>query len=184
MSRSPTRLRSVAVLLAVTTLCVWIRPAPADITATSGAITEIAHPTGTLSSNTLESDGTFAPTSLTYNGLSARQYELGTGSNRDRYSISSDGRTLTIIQTRSGGNGVDQLRILVNPEPGTAALVGVGVVGRLGLVVRRRRRRRRCRGRWRHGGSPFLLDSPRVSDDEPFQGEPEPDGTSFAGSSS
>jgi hypothetical protein len=102
------------------------------------AITGIWHSTGGLGA----SDGTFAPSGLTYGSLGARGLELGTNSSQDRYSISSDGLTLTIIQVRGAGNDVDQLRILVSPEPGTGALLGMGVLALIGVVVRRRSARR------------------------------------------
>jgi len=87
------------------------------------------------------SNSTFAPSGLTY-GTASRGLELGTGSGSDSFSISSDGLTLTIIQFRVGGSGVDELRILVSPEPGTGALLGLGLLSLVGVVVRRRRARR------------------------------------------
>ena len=101
------------------------------------AIIGVWHTTGGLSG----SDGQWTPTGLTYGALTARRYELGTSSNGDRYSISTDLRTITILNTYTVGNGVDELRILVNPEPSTIALMGIRVLG-LASIVRRRRRRR------------------------------------------
>ncbi len=93
----------------------------------------IWHSTGGLSG----SDATWEPVLSAYGGsLQARPYELGS----DRYRIEADNRTLTIVNTRTIGSGVDQLRILVSPEPGSGALLAFGIAG---LVLRARRRRRR-----------------------------------------
>ena len=100
------------------------------------AIIGVWQTTGGLSG----SDAQWTPAGLTYGALFARRYELGTGGNSDRYSISADLRTITILNTFTVGNGVDQLRILVNPEPSTIALMGLGVLG-LASIVRRRRRK-------------------------------------------
>ena len=90
------------------------------------------------------SDATFAPAGLTYGYTNNnRDFELGNGNNRDRFSISADRMTLTILNVRAGNNNMDQLRVLIAPEPSTWALFGLGAVG-LGVVVRHRRRRRRA----------------------------------------
>lgn len=86
------------------------------------------------------SDGTWAPTGLTYGALTARRYELGGGGTSDRYSISSDLKTLTILNTYTTGAGVDEIRVLVNPEPSTFAFMTLGVTALGALVLRRRRR--------------------------------------------
>ena len=104
-----------------------------------GQILGVWHTASTLGS----SDSTFAPSGLTYGSLTSRGYELGSGSNQDRYSISSNGTTLTILNTRSTGNNVDELRVLVSPEPGTGALLGLGLLA-LGAVRIRRRRAERA----------------------------------------
>jgi len=91
------------------------------------------------------SDGQWAPAGLTYtNGLAFRPFELGTSGNDERFVISADLKTITILNARTAGNGTDQLRILVNPEPGTFALMGLGVLGLASLVLRRRRAARRA----------------------------------------
>ncbi len=89
-------------------------------------------------------DGTYGPSGLTYSYVAAnsRGYELGTGATGDRFSISADRHTITILNIGTAAAGIDELRILLNPEPGTFALSGLGVALLGGLVVRRRRRRR------------------------------------------
>jgi len=87
------------------------------------------------------SDTTWAPSGLTYGTFTARPFELGSTPVTDRFNISSDLRTLTILNVYINGNGTDQLRVLVNPEPSSLALMGLGLAGIGGLVLRRRRRR-------------------------------------------
>ena len=98
------------------------------------------------SSGLYGSDTQWAPNGLTYGpnsatGLNARPYELGGSGTSDRYSISTDLRTITILNSYTINSGVDQLRILVNPEPSSWALMGLGIAGLGGVVLRRRRRR-------------------------------------------
>jgi hypothetical protein len=85
-------------------------------------------------------DAQWGPTGLTYGTLASRPYELGNGATSDRYSISTNLLTLTILNTYISGTGVDHLRVLVNPEPSTLALMGLGLAGLSGIVLRRRRR--------------------------------------------
>jgi hypothetical protein len=89
-------------------------------------------------------DGTFAPAGLTYGDTvgspNFRGFDINGAGTSDRFSISADGRTLTIVFSQLNNQGVDALRILINPEPGTLALFGLGVLGLAGAVSRRRRK--------------------------------------------
>jgi hypothetical protein len=81
------------------------------------------------------------PGGLTYKNGAFRGFELGTGTTGDRFSISSDRRTITILNV-SNHNDYDALRIFVAaavPEPATVSLFGAGVVGMLWLLRNRRR---------------------------------------------
>jgi len=100
--------------------------------------------TGTSQAN---SDAAFAPTGLTYGdfvGGNQRGMELNGAGTSDRFTISANGLTLNIVFSQAGGQNVDSLRVLINPEPGTLALFGLGLLG-LGSLVGRRRRRKSIR---------------------------------------
>jgi hypothetical protein len=80
------------------------------------------------------------PSPMTYNNSGSRGLELGTGTNQDRFSISSDRRTITILYFF--GNGIDQMRIFTAtsiPEPATFSLFGAGALGMLWMLRKRRR---------------------------------------------
>ena len=89
------------------------------------------------------SDAQFGPAGLTYNGGTRPGFESPQG----LFSITNGGYTLTIDRLAFGATAgvgistdVDQIRVLINPEPSTWALFGLGALG-LGGFVRRRRRR-------------------------------------------
>ena len=79
------------------------------------------------------SDATWNSVGTTYPGTR----QIGPG---DMFTISADRYTITINQFATG-LGTDQLRVLINPEPGTWALFGLGALGLAGMVRRRRRLR-------------------------------------------
>jgi hypothetical protein len=81
------------------------------------------------------------PSPLTYKNFAGRGFELGTATNQDRFSISSDRRTITILNVFNN-NDYDALRIFVAaavPEPATISLFGAGALGMLWLLRKRRR---------------------------------------------
>jgi hypothetical protein len=80
------------------------------------------------------------PSPMTYKNAGARGFELGTGTAGDRFSISSNRRTITILNVFANGN--DDLRIFVAaavPEPATLSLFGAGALGMLWMLRKRRR---------------------------------------------
>jgi len=84
-------------------------------------------------------DTTFGASGTTYTSPNGRGMESS-----DLFTISADRRTLTIRSLRVGAAFVDDLRVIVNPEPGTFALFGLGVLALGGLITRRRKRRPRA----------------------------------------
>ncbi len=80
------------------------------------------------------------PSPMTIANGGSRGFELGTGTAADRFSISSDRRTITILNIFA--NGIDQMRIFTVaavPEPATFALFGAGALGMLCMLRKRRR---------------------------------------------
>ncbi len=85
------------------------------------------------------SDAQWKPAGLTIGTLTNRNWDLSpNGAARD-FTISTNLRTLTINQ-QNGVNEIDQIRVLINPEPSSAMLAGLGVLGLAALVRRRRKR--------------------------------------------
>ncbi len=81
------------------------------------------------------------PGILTYGDFAQRGFELGTRTNEDRFSISADRRTITILNVYADRDS-DAIRIFVagTPEPATLSLFGAGAVGMFWLLLRKRRR--------------------------------------------
>lgn len=86
-------------------------------------------------------DAQWAPGGLTYGNPGTRGWELSAGT--EDFTISADFRTLTINNSVGDGQ-MDQIRVLVNPEPGSGLLAGLGVLGLAAFVRRRRKKRRRA----------------------------------------
>ncbi len=82
------------------------------------------------------SDSEFATTEFGTSGN--RGFDLGNAVNA--FPVSDDRHTLTLVS--NGGFDTSQVRVLLNPEPSTLALLGLGGLG-LGFVAERRRRRRK-----------------------------------------
>jgi hypothetical protein len=80
------------------------------------------------------------PGILTYADYANRGFELGTRTNDDRFSISADRKTITILNVFANRD-MDAMRIFVSsvPEPATLSLFGAGAVGMFWLLRTRRR---------------------------------------------
>jgi len=92
---------------------------------------------GTTSANGQAFEG---PGAMTYKNAGSRGFELGTSSAGDRFSISSNRRTITILNVFA--NGTDDLRIFVVaavPEPAALSLFGAGALGMYWMLRKRRR---------------------------------------------
>ncbi len=82
-------------------------------------------------------------TYMTYSNHATRGFALGTATNQDRYQISGDRKTITILNVYDNNNHTGDLRILTAqaiPEPATLALFGAGAVGMIAFLRGRRRR--------------------------------------------
>ena len=83
------------------------------------------------------SDSVVGNAGVTYAVL-GRNLNFGSG---DIVTLSADMLTITLNLKES--TGVDNIRIITTPEPGTLALFGLGIVGLIGARVRRKRQRTR-----------------------------------------
>jgi len=85
------------------------------------------------------SDAQWKPAGLGFGTQTNRNWDLFPFGAARNFTISANQRTLTINQENLP-NEIDQIRVLVNPEPSSAILAGLGVLGLAALVRRRRKR--------------------------------------------